>query len=107
MVGDAGQNHNAMAASTMLNDNKDIHTSLADKLLSSVCVQNEYRISGKVKLKISANVKKTFNRSEKTTFERKKYDTSVIENETVLADERRAIVRVEDTTNIFSLRSSE
>ena len=51
--------------------------------------------------------KKKLRCNEKSTFDRKKKERSVIINDTVLADDKSAIVLIEETVKIFSLRNSE
>ena len=50
---------------------------------------------------------RTFKCIEKTTLERKKKDKRVRVNVTVLAPDKRAIVRIDETVKIFSLKKSE
>ena len=50
---------------------------------------------------------KTFKCIEKITLERKKYDKSVKVKVTVLAPDKRAMVRMDETVKIFSLKKSE
>jgi hypothetical protein len=45
--------------------------------------------------------------NEKTTLERKKNDKRVKTSDTVLAPDKRAIVLIEETVKIFSVRNSE
>ncbi len=52
-------------------------------------------------------VGKTFTRREKLVLAKKKYATSEITNETIRALFNSAIVRIEATANIFSLRKTE
>ena len=50
---------------------------------------------------------KTFKCSVKTTFDKKKYEIRVIVKATVLAPDNSAIVLIDETVKIFSLKKRE
>jgi hypothetical protein len=72
-----------------------------------VCVQIECIIKKKENTKIKARVRMTFKCRAKTTFAKKKYESRVTMNETVRADDKRAIVLMEETIKMFSERRRE
>ena len=68
---------------------------------SSVYIQIDEATIGSVKEKIRNELIKRFVCKENTTLVRKKKDRSVIAKDTVRADDRRAMVLIEETVNIF------
>lgn len=67
----------------------------------------EWKTRRKEKIKINNRVIKTFRCREKTTLVIKKYESKVTMNETVRAEDKRAIVLIEETMKMFSERRSE
>jgi hypothetical protein len=67
----------------------------------------ECNIRRKEEAKIRNKVIKTFRRKEKITLAIKKYESKLTINETVRAEDERAIVLIEETIKIFSERRSE
>ena len=67
----------------------------------------ECSIRRKEEAKIKNKVIKTFKRKEKITLAIKKYESKLTINETVRADDKRAMVLIEETIKIFSARRSE
>ena len=67
----------------------------------------ECSIRRKEEAKIKNKVIKTFKRKEKITLAIKKYESKLTINETVRAEDERAMVLIEETIKIFSARRSE
>jgi hypothetical protein len=84
-----------------------IHSKFRRKLLSNVCDQIACIIRANVKIKTKRSVIKMFKCKEKTTSAMKKKESRVTTDDTVLADDNKAIVLIEDTMKIFSERRSE
>ena len=58
-------------------------------------------------MKINSKVIKILMWNEKTTFDKKKNDKRVRISETVFAPDKSAIVRMDETVKIFSLKNNE
>jgi len=107
IVGVDGQNHNTKATSPSARVSSAPHGRAERKFLSSVYVQIDCTINGSEYVAIRIRVIKMFKCRENTTFVRKKYVTTVAINETVLAPDKSAMVRMDETVKMFSLRNSE
>lgn len=75
--------------------------------LSKVYTQIDCKIRKKEKPNINNNVITIFICKEKVTFERKKKDKRLKARDTVRAEDKSAIVRIEETTKMFILKSKE
>ena len=106
-MGDVGKNHKIKETSTRETESNAPQITLVKKRFSKAYVQIHCKTRGNEYAKIKSNVIKIFTCKEKVTFERKKYEIRVIIKDTVRAEDKSAIVRIEDTAKIFWLKRSE
>lgn len=100
-MGIVGKNHKTKETSTRETASVPGQKTSDRKRFSKIYVQRDCRARRKEKIKIKSNVIKTFMCKEKVTFERKKKDIRVITKDTVRAEDKSAIVLIEETTKIF------
>ena len=107
MVGAVGQNHKTKASSLKQRVKKETQVISEDILLLKVYVQIDCKIRGKETPRTIKRVRNMFKCKENITLHIKKYDKRVVIKDTVLAEDKSAIVLIEETIKIFWVKNKE